>query len=76
MTAPILSPAESARLAAFDVAPDAPESYAATVERMARAMADTMNHVDPDWYFETYADLYRKYAAAAFRVVPVDGGAA
>lgn len=69
------SPADfDARIAAIEAAPDAPESWAATVERMARAMAESGDHAWDDWP-EYMDDVFRRLADAALRVVtePADG---
>lgn len=65
-----LSPAEAARLAAIEAAPDAPESHAATIERMARAIwnshpgAVPWDQLSPS---TPTRSIYRRLAAAAYR---------
>ena len=69
------TPEREARLAAIEAAPDAPESWAATVERMARAMAEEATGRSPGpWAWSQEGDRYRRLAAAAFRAEH-EGGA-
>ncbi len=74
MTAMPLQPftaAETARLAAIEAAPDAPESHATTIERMARAICDSVWDDAPgiNWPWnesgERARDFHRRLAAAA-----------
>lgn len=80
MTADTFTPEQANRLAAINNAPDAPESWNATVERMARAIYVYYGESEiAPWQDAGYAlqDEMRGAAEAALRVVtePADGGA-
>ncbi len=73
-----LSPAEAARLAVFDAAPDAPESHAATIERMARAIYIYYGESELSAWEDAGKALrgdMRGAAAAAYRAEHEDGAA-
>ncbi len=76
---PAFTPAEASRLASIDAAPDAPESYTATIERMAQAMWDgdaAKYSEDGPWDGLNTAmkHAYRRAATVAYRAEH-EGGA-
>ncbi len=79
MTAMPLQPftaAETARLAAIEAAPHAPESHAATIERMAQAIHQEQNRGAQWGLARKYVrDEYCRLAVAAYRAEHENGAA-